>query len=98
METQSWSCRDEEPGGEYGKVRKLGERRIFCLIASFVIMENCCTITLRFHGRQERICRELTEVETVGMIWDSAPAWGGYSISATKPYSSASIGCRHLIY
>lgn len=55
-------------------------------------------ITLRFHGRVGTTYRKLTEVETVGMMWDPAPAEGGYSVPATRLYSSASTGCGHLIH
>ena len=48
--------------------------RIFFLITSFAIMENRCGFTLEFHGRVGTTWHELTEVETTGMIWDSAPA------------------------
>lgn len=98
--TQCWSCREgsEEPGGEEGEVKRLGGGRIFFLITSFGIMENCCMITPRFHSRVGPTRQELTEVETMGTIWDSAPAWGGYSMSVTKLCSSASMGYRHLIH
>lgn len=64
--TQCWSCREESegPGGEEGEVKRPGGGRIFFLITSFGIMENCCMITPRFHSRVGLTCQELTEVET----------------------------------
>lgn len=64
----------EEPGGEEEVKRLGGGGRIFFLITSVVIMENCSTIAPRFHSRVGTTCQELTEVETTGTIWDSAPA------------------------
>lgn len=97
--TQRWSCREEEnkePGGEKG-VKRLGWGRVSLLITSLVITESGCVIMLRFHhSRVGTTCRELSEVETMGMTWDSAPARGGYSMSVTNLYSSASMGYRHL--